>query len=345
MGPRRYRFTLLDRSPYGGDDWGEVFSVALNDRGQVAWADDTQVWFRPGRNTAPRPLFAADAGPGGYPFVSGLNNAGVITGWFRVWENGAILVRRDYGFVWAAGRFRFSGHPRLLARDEQVRVTRYTHVRAVNGRGRFVGDAVQTAGFDGETTDDASRTGVETGINDAGLVVGYREETRRGNGVLYSYAILWEAAGRSPVRIGPPGGGNSAANAVSAAGRIVGYAAPERDQPYRAVVWDPPRRRMRWLDTLPGCTLGEATSVNERGEVVGRCCVLPRGAGTTPTVSRACLWLPDASPAPLDLNALTPGRGGWTLTDAAQGNARGEVVGTCRRGGETGVYLLTLSDR
>jgi len=144
----------------------------------------------------------------------------------------------------------------------------------------------------------------------------------------------------------PMGGTNSGWGAMNNRGEVAGYAettvqdseclatAPNGTGPqlfdYEAVLWGPEPGRFRWLEPLPGDTVGIALGMNDLGQVVGisgRCgnTVIPSGTAGP----HAVVW--DADGRPHDLGSF-----GGTSNPAILGvgngafaiNNQGQIAGT-----------------
>jgi probable HAF family extracellular repeat protein len=88
---------------------------------------------------------------------------------------------------------------------------------------------------------------------------------------------------------------------------------------------------MQDLGTL-GSDPSEASSINNRGEIVG-------ASNITNTKRHAFLW---RSGRMTDLNDLLPKGSGWILLNAYSINDRGQIVCAARRKGES-THLLLLT--
>ena len=176
-------------------------------------------------------------------------------------------------------------------------------------------------------------------LNDLGHVVGESSPA----GAKLSHAFL-QAAGPS-VDLGVlPGGatggdcgfcvaGNfSAATAVNDFDEVVGQSAAAGEV-LHAFVWR--HGVMADLGTLPGDNRSFATSINNRGQIVGWS---GHSTGIIIDYTRPVLWT-DGSV--VDLSALIPANSGWVLDVAVAINSRGQIAGTGHRNGFARPFLLT----
>ena len=135
------------------------------------------------------------------------------------------------------------------------------------------------------------------GINNAGTVVGYAYFP----GVTINHAFQYTAAGGMRDLVGP-GGPESMATAINAAGQIVGYSGGH------AVMWNPDGS----LRNLGAPTVsGMALAINNAGQAVGV------------ANDHAVIWNGSAM---LDLNTVIDPRRGWVLYYATGINSAGQIA-------------------
>jgi probable HAF family extracellular repeat protein len=159
-----------------------------------------------------------------------------------------------------------------------------------------------------------------TGINDAGLVVGFTTVagTTRQHPVVHG--CMW-VQGRVHDLGVLTGEHESSAQAVSAVGMIVGSSGAQ------AVLWSGGRPHA--LGALPGYTNTVAYAINRSGTVVG--------TASTDHLTRAWVW---RSGRMVDLNSWLPADSGWILETAEGINSQGRIVGSGQLNGQQRAYLL-----
>jgi probable HAF family extracellular repeat protein len=222
------------------------------------------------------------------------------------------------------------------------------------------------------------------GINNRDQVVGAAETTQPDPtgipGAPRFHAFVWQRGHMTD--LGTLGSDpDSNASDINEHGQVVGVSIPDgasfNGRNSRAFLWQ--RGRIHALPGLGG-TYSSATSINNRGDIVGaatlagntaRHAVLwthgrPTDLGTLPgDVSseavdlvgrdlivgsscgsrdagpcRATLWLNGRA---IDLNTLIPAAAGWDLTDVQAVNERGQLVGGGSHNGEPHGFLMTSS--
>jgi probable HAF family extracellular repeat protein len=167
---------------------------------------------------------------------------------------------------------------------------------------------------DGTATDLGTLGGLQSvalDINDDGQIAGGSNPA----GTWNLHAVRWFRGVMQD--LGTLGGANSFGNAIDAEGRIAGSAETTSGNRH-AVVFE--KNRIRDLGTLPGCTEGEASAMNEAQEIVG----FSRSCGTS-VVSRAFLHTGDAM---FDLNDLTtPAADGFIYSRPTGIDDAGNIIG------------------
>lgn len=159
---------------------------------------------------------------------------------------------------------------------------------AINNRGQIVGLSTIATGEmhaflweKGVMTDLSTLTGVGNsvarGINNLGQVVGWSNTATDAG-----HAFLWEKG--HMIDLGALEDGNTMANAINDDGDVVGSAWLAYQDVNRAFLWK--NGVMTVLEPLPGDSDGWASSINNRGQVVGGMAVSGAGGVT----SRAVLW-------------------------------------------------------
>ena len=162
---------------------------------------------------------------------------------------------------------------------------------------------------------DTSWTGVATGINDAGQIVGYAT-FGKGNG----RAVRFFTTANAQVLPVAAAGISSAAQAINARGHIVGSAGS------RAFIYSD--NRVTYLPRPPSEAAGNAVAyaINASDEVVG---------DIAPSAPAAAAFLYVGGKS-YDLGALLPANSGWQIVHASGINAAGQIVGDGYFAGEGG---------
>lgn len=184
----------------------------------------------------------------------------------------------------------------------------------INGQGQVVGSSFDANRHNhamrwdkGIATELGTLGGASAGaldINDGGQVVGWSDVTGGG-----FHAVLWD--NEAPNDLGTLGGFNSQAFGINALGDVAGWSLePQDDSRFQAhpVLWQ--NGTIINLGTLGSATWGEASEINDGGQVVGR--------GWPTTNFTAVLW--DAGTM-IDLGLPSP------FGIAHSINARGQIVG------------------
>ena len=168
-----------------------------------------------------------------------------------------------------------------------------------------------------EPPKNTSWTGVATGINDAGQIVGYATfPGGSGDG----RAVRFFTTGNAQVLPVAAAGVSSAAQAINERGHIVGSAGSQ------AFLYS--NNRVAYLPRPPGDAAANAVAyaINASDEVVG-------DIGTSAGPTAAFLYVGGQS---YDLGALLPANSGWQIVHAAGINDAGQIVGVGYFAGEGG---------
>jgi probable HAF family extracellular repeat protein len=223
-----------------------------------------------------------------------------------------------------------------------------TVANGINDAGKIVGSAQTADYFQHATlwqtpTDPADIGGggalavsAAQGINNLGQIVGWNDSNLGGAAVV-RYAVLWGPS-LMQTPLGTLGGAQSFASSINDAGDIAGNAQRPGSTTYRATRWD----TGAYANAIDLGTLGGegsfAQAINASGWVVGQ-------AQNSSGAGRAALWQGNVA---VDLNTLVDPSlavAGWVLSNAADINDNGWIVGTTTNS-VTGVsygYLLTPS--
>jgi len=285
---------------------------AINNRGQVPGDSSltggppfqAALWENGG-------VTALGALPGGTrSFAIGINNRGQAVGGARTAGNLQV-----HAFLWQDGEMKDLGV--LLASDQQ------SIGRAINSRDQVVGNSSLVIADppsppnraflwqNGEMTDLGTLGGdwaTASGMNEPGQIVG---GSFLASGEMH--AFLWEDGVMTD--LGTLGGMSSAA------------------QPPLAASCNLSARTGAFGGAAVG-TFSLANGINSRGQVVGRS-IAVNGE------DHAFVW---SDGVMTDLNTVIPSASGWTLVEAADINARGQIVGFGVIDGQTHAFLLTPHD-
>ena len=151
--------------------------------------------------------------------------------------------------------------------------------------------------------------GVAFGINNQGQTVGYSGTCTTAN-----YAVLWENGTATPLAdLGTPG---AIAYAINAHNQIVGQAVNSEGTPLAAIWQNNTVTALGIL--LPGDVASFATSINNRGQVVGS------SFDSTPGWSHGLLW---QNGRMYDLNTLFPASSNLYVISASNINESGQIAG------------------
>ncbi|MBX7074793.1 MAG: hypothetical protein K1X71_16755 [Pirellulales bacterium] len=315
-----------------GDLPGELdtsFALGMNDLGQVVGysytpSDHAFLWTS---GSGMQDIgYLPGGGGAGYSRAWDINNLGQVAG-----ESAAATGNR--AFLWTSG----DGMQNLgdlpgggdssiaLGINDAGQVVGYS--RAATGDRAFLwtsGGGMQNLG-DLPGGGDSSAA---FGINNSGQVVGYSVAPTGGR------ATLWTSGGGMQDLGDLPGGTDlSFAQAINDAGQVVGYSSAAAGN--RAFLWTSGGGMQNLGDLPGGSDLSSAYGINEAGQVVG--------VSNAATGDRAFLW--EGGVGMQDINGLLDGSGaGWTLRNAWDINAQGQIVGLgINPQGEGHAYLLTVN--
>ena len=283
-------YTVINLGP-------ELANAVLNERGQVAFtsfnASDTISRFFDGERIWP-------IGPteGGFTFVSGLNDRGVVVGSTR---SETETESRAFSWTLAGGIRVLPGAVPSAALD-------------INERNEIVG-WVSAPGVlarairwnpDGSTTllgPPPASVSEGTAINNRGYSTGYNTVA---NGDIHAHATIWDRAG-AQTDLGPFDGGDGFGLRINERNEVAGvfnYATGRTE----GFFWSRDTGTVR-IDAGPGYALGD---LNNRSEIVGSA-----GIGGRP---RGFYWTLRRGVVPLPLGLAT-------VSQAYDINDRGEIVG------------------
>jgi probable HAF family extracellular repeat protein len=232
----------------------------------------------------------------------GINGPGQIVGGARR-DNDDLNNRAFHAAIWNDGAIAPLAEP-----DDATESLAY----AINDAGQVVGfvgtaERSQAALWRGSAltilSTDAS---IARDINNSGQIAG----------TLGQAAVLWQVGADALVMLGDlPGGANSSsANAINAAGQVVGQSSASDG--LHAFLWT--NGIMVDLGVLPGTSESSAFDINGLGQVVGT------SRDTEGAASSAFLWTDGEM---FNLNQLTADLGGWQLLRAFAINDLGWIVG------------------
>ena len=252
----------------------------------------------------------------------------------------------------AAAQSRDGNQTRYKIKDLGTQGGTFSGASSVNDLGSVVGSTTQAGdtverGFiwrHGKMTDlgtlggpdSSTMTGGTPQINGSGMVVGFSDTSTPdplgeqffcgfGNGLI-CLPFVWQHGVMTALPI--LGGNNGAAESINRYGLVTGLAETDFHDPtcippqvlqFKPVFWW--KGAVHELPTLPGDTLGEAESTNDRGEIVGAS--FPDCAAT---VAHAVLWK--------DGKANDLGTLGGTFGSGVAINNQGLVVGTSNLAGD-----------
>ena len=286
---------------------GGPFTTArdINDAGQVVgWSIDATATRRAFLWTAAAGIQDLGTLGGTTSEANAINESGQVVG-FSETASGA-----NHAFLWTLGR----GMQDLGTLGAGLSVA-----TGINDRGEVVGFVTTQIGTTSEFLTQAFRwtpgqglqdlgtlggsVAAATAINNAGQVVG-SSTTADGN----EHAFLW-TPGQRMQDLGTLGTGRSVATSINDIGQVVGLNVLGSES--RPVIWlpgQPPRE----LGTADDPLEGQATDVNDAGQVVGSVSAMPGGR-------HAFVWT--LAGGTEDLYAATG------MTDARAINNRGQIVG------------------
>ncbi|HEX8146655.1 MAG TPA: hypothetical protein VF591_05715 [Pyrinomonadaceae bacterium] len=319
------RYTVTDLGPFtprGVNEMGQAAGSAIIDSRQYAVLyDGTLKTINP---------------PGSYAAAAwGVNNRGQVVGWASFCDvvDGNCVNSWTRAFLYDAGKFTVLGT--LGGRD--------SFGGDINDAGLAVGYSA-TAGpapnISGETQAFASGGGalenigaklgvggsLAFGVNSVGQVAGHFGDRNGSGGFLYDS----RDGTFSLFKL------NGFPDDVNDLGQIVGGLSGNDDGSGRAFLYE--GGAVKDLGTLRAShTFSRAWAVNNSGQIVG----LSSHSFFTRQDERAFLY---EGGAMLDLNALIPAGSGWVLSEAADINGRGQVVGSGRLGGQPRAFLLTPTE-
>jgi probable HAF family extracellular repeat protein len=205
--------------------------------------------------------------------------------------------------------------------------------------------------------------GIANDVNDRRQVVGYAGV----EGDLFPLAFTWQNG--TLTSLGTLGGESSRATAVNSRGQVVGSAIGFGESGFEVdVPFLSEQGRMVDLATPPGSFSGQASDINDHGQVVGSSfdgqhAFLYRDgrftdlgfAGTPQAISARGLIVGSFCVDPAcvtvhafaydkgqlrDLNSLLPAGSGWELTQATDVNRRGQIVGSGMHDGVQRGFIL-----
>jgi len=189
---------------------------------------------------------------------------------------------------------------------------------------------VDIGGFGGDC-------GVPNALNNRGQVAG--QSYLKGD--LVAHAFLWDSHANPALKdLGTLGGDNSSALWLDDEGEVVGYADLPATPPgcsgltcvHHAFVWK--NGVMTDLGSVGSDPCSRATSINARGQIVGRTAAICGGAAT-----HGVLW--ETGGSAIDLNTLVAPGSGLTLTEPLSINDHGEIVGVgILRNGDQHAFVL-----
>ena len=264
-------------------DLGDVWPVAINDRGQVVWQHPTStgqhvfLW----ENGSAKDLGTL-GGRSSFPVAINdhgqiVGSADTTTGAAHVffWENGVMSDLGTDCWVEAINNHtQMVGHspptgPRLGCLLDHGVVTGLgtlggdSEAYAINERRQVIGasgatvDAYHAFFWQNGTMTDLGAL-VAAGLNNRGLVILNRNSPRLG------HAFLWQNGKLTD--LGTLAGGATWASAINESGQIVGHsgAAPRTNH---AFLWQ--QGKLTDLGTLPGYKGSRAVAINDHGQIVG----------------------------------------------------------------------------
>jgi probable HAF family extracellular repeat protein len=172
------------------------------------------------------------------------------------------------------------------------------------------------------------------GINELGQIVG--SGFTDASGQVLRRAFLWQNDSITDLGALPGGNGHSSAWAINNLGQIVGDS-DGNGLGGRVTLWD--HGTIVQLPNLIGDNFGEAFSINDSGQVVGRSIFSGTVNGQSVFQQRACLW---ESGQVYDLNVLTSLQPSSQLIWASDINSNGQICGQgINMSGYSEAFLLT----
>ncbi len=229
--------------------------------------------------------------------------------------------------------------------------TRNFNTEAINERGQIVGEGDTVPGPEhafeysgGKLTDLGMLKGdvqsTAHAINDGGQIVGHSDGTS--DHMFVSHAVLFGQGGKSLFNLGTlPHGVVSDALAINNQGQIVGSIFCLDDHGYaglnHAVLFHRDGTPPTDLGTLPGDTRGEATAINDQGQIVG----VSFGSFGYDRAHAVLFRIGTQRPTDLNLLLSKADHARWILRTPTGINNKGQICGTGEINGQQHAFLLT----